>query len=777
MSERGIGASVLRNEDDRFLHGRGQYVGDVALPRTWNAAFLRSPVAHARIKSIKIPDDVRDRIFLADDLDGVNPIRAIASLTGFKASDQPVLATGKVRYVGEPIAVAVAAERAQAEDLLESIEVEFEELEPVVESLDARKPGAPRVHDHWPDNIVHQGENIAGDIEAAAKQAAHAVTREFRISRQAHMPMEARGVLAHFDNRLDELVVYNSNQMPHVIATGLAQVLGLDQRRVRVIAPDVGGGFGLKIYVEPECVVAAWLCMRLKRPIRWIEDNLEHLTADANCREHRYTITAHVDDRGMILGIDCDITVDAGAYSIWPWTSAVEAAQAAGILTAAYDIKHLRAKLSTVATNKPPIVVYRGVARPGVCFAEELLVDAVARTVGREPHEVRIDNMVRPEQMPYTTITNKIYDSGDYPESVRKAAGLIRLDAVRERQRTPEPDGRLIGAGFSCYTEQTAHGTSVLSKWGVELVPGYEMATARLTPDGQLVLEVAIHSHGQGMETTLAQIANEVLGIDPTLVSVRFGDTSVSPYGTGTYASRSIVMAGGAVATSCRILRNRIAVIGAHLLQCEATEVSVEDAQVVGPGGSVGFDAIGRAWYAHPEELPPEVDRGGLTVTEGYRPEPDSGAFSYATHAAVVAVDPEVGTVEVLDYGVAEDCGQRVNPMIVDGQVIGGTVQGIGTALYEEAIFDANGQPLNATLAEYMIPSATEVPDIKLAHMTTPSPWTEFGIKGTGEGGAIAPPAAIANAVNDALRSLGVEITETPISPRRLVAAIEEAAG
>ena len=775
MSDRGIGASVPRNEDARFLHGRGQYVGDIALPRTLNAAFLRSPVAHARVRAIRIPDAIREHVFVAADLEDVKPIRAIASLAGYKASDYPVLATEKVRFVGEPVAVAVAAERGEAEDLIEQVVFDYEALPAAVESLEARGPGAPLVHEHWGDNIVHSGVFQAGEIDRIAGEAAHAVTRSFKIGRQVHMPMESRAALAHYDTRLDEIVIYNSNQMPHLIQSGLADVLGIEQRRVRVVSPDVGGGFGLKIYVEPECVVAAWLARKLGRPVRWIEDNFEHLTADANCREHRYTITAHTDGGGRIQGVEFDVTVDAGAYSIWPWTSAVEAAQAAGILTSAYDFRHFRAKVSTVATNKPPIVVYRGVARPGVCFAEELLIDAIARTVGREPHEVRIDNMVRADQMPYTTVTNKVYDSGDYPACIGKAAEMIDVAAVRARQKAGADDGRLIGVGFGCYTEQTAHGTSVLSKWGVELVPGFEPARARLTPDGELVLEVAIHSHGQGLQTTLAQVASEVLGLDPSRIAVRFGDTSISPYGTGTYASRSIVMAGGAVALASRSLAERIGHIGAHLLQCDRVEVRVENAEVHGPGGSVDFKAVARAWYAHPEELPPDIDREGLTVTSGYRPEPDSGVFSYATHAAVIALDPELGAVEILDYVVVEDCGQVVNPMIVDGQVIGGTVQGIGTALYEEAVFDADGQPLNGTLADYQIPGATEVPDIRLSHMSTPSPWTEFGIKGMGEGGAIAPPAAIGNAINDALSVLGVEITQSPMTPRRIMAALEEA--
>ena len=776
MSNRGIGASITRKEDDRFLRGRGQFVRDIQIPGMWNAAFMRSPVAHARIKQIKPPEGSEGRVFSAADLVGMQTIRAVSTLPGYKSSDFPVLATDKVRYVGQPIAACVAPTRAEAEDLAEAVTVKFEPLPAVTDLIQAMEPGAPLVHEPWGDNIFHEGHVDVGDIESVKKQAAHAITREHRLARQVMMPMEQRGVVAHYNTRLDELTCHISCQMPHVIRTGLARFLNLDHRRVRVIAPDIGGGFGLKIFLEMECLVTAWLAMHLKRPVRWIEDCFEHLIADANCREHAYRITYYSDDRGKLLGLDAELTVDGGAYANWPWTSLIDAAQGAGIMLSAYDVKHYRSTFRTVATNKPPIVVYRGVARTGVCFATELTLDAVARAVGREPYEVRIDNMIRPEQMPYMNATRKQYDSGDYPASVRKAAELVDLAAVRARQKTAEPDGRRIGVGFSTYTEQTGHGTSVLASWGCEIVPGYEEVNVRMTPDGDLIIEAAVQPMGQGLETTLAQVACEVLGLDPSRIACRFGDSSKVPYGTGSYASRSMIMAGGAVAQACRILSERIAKIGAHLLQASVEQVTVENGEVKGPGGSVGFDAIGRAWYLHPEELPPDVDQAGLTVSKGHRPDPDSGAFSYATHAAVVAVDSETGEVEIIDYAIVHDCGTPVNPLIVDGQVIGGTAQGIGTALYEEAIFDAAGQPQHGTLADYMIPGATEMPEIKLDHMISPSPWTEFGIKGLGEGGAIAPPAAIANAVNDALKDLGVEILQAPLSPRRVAAAIQAAA-
>jgi len=519
----------------------------------------------------------------------------------------------------------------------------------------------------------------------------------------------------------------------------------------------------------------AWLAMHIRRPVRWIEDRFEHLLAGANVREHRYKVTAYADKLGKLLGLDAEITIDAGAYSSYPYTSSHEAVMAAGNLPGPYAVRAYRAKACIVATNKPPLVPYRAVARPGVCFAMELTIDAIARAVGREPYEVRLDNLVALADMPYTSVTNKYFDSGDYPESLRRAVRLIDLSAVRERQHRGEPDGRLVGVGFATFTEQTAHGTSVFAASGVSIVPGYEQATVRLAPDGGLEIRVGVQSHGQGLETTLAQIASEVLGIDPSRVTVIHGDTSLTPYSTGTYASRSIVMAGGAVTRACRVLADRMRKIAAHLFRCPIDEVSVHGGKLWGPHASLDFAEVGRVWCFNPDELPPDVDVGGVEVTVGYRPERDSGAFSYATHAAVVAVDPELGAVEILDYAIVEDCGTMVNPMIVEGQLYGGTAQGIGMALYEEMPFDPFVRPLAVRLGDYLLPTALEVPRIGLEHMKTPSPLTEFGIKGIGESGAIAPPAAIINAINDALRPLGAEVTETPATARRILAAIQRA--
>jgi carbon-monoxide dehydrogenase large subunit len=377
--------------------------------------------------------------------------------------------------------------------------------------------------------------------------------------------------------------------------------------------------------------------------------------------------------------------------------------------------------------------------------------------------------------MPFDNITKKHFDSGDYPESLRQALAKIDLPALRERQKMPEADGRLIGVGLSVYCEQGAHGTSVYAGWGIPMVPGHEQATARMTPDGGLELRVGVHSHGQSMETTLPQVAHEILGIDTAKIKLVHGDTEYTPYSTGSWGSRCAVMAGGAVATASRELGKLALGIGAHLLQTDISNVKLSDGAVVGPNGSVTLQEVAYTWYRRPQDLPPSVDPRGLEVTIGYKPVRDSGTFSYASHIAVVAVDPEMGDIELLDYVIVEDGGKLINPMVVDGQIYGGLAQGIGTALYEEMNFDTSGQPLASTFADYLLPGPTEVPEPKLGHMETLAPYTEFGVKGLGEGGAIAPPGAIGNAVNDALKSLGAEIRHSPITPRRVLEAIEEA--
>jgi len=729
-NSQGIGSSPKRNEDQRFLDGKGEYVADIRVPGMSEVVFLRSPIAHGRIRSIEVPQEHQGKVFFAADIAFAKPIVAASAAPGFQRSDYPPLAIDKVRFVGDIVAICIAPTRAEAEDIAQACVIDFEELPPI-----------------W-------------DIDVALAPDA---------------PLECRGVLAHHDRRMDELVIYSSTQFPHVVRSVLAECLGISEGKLRVVAPDVGGGFGIKNNFNPEELAIAALALKLGQPLRWIEDRREHLIASPHAREHRYELTAYADPKGRILALDAVVVVDAGAYSVWPWTASMEAGMSAGIMTGPYDIPIYRGIARTVCTNKSPMGPYRGVGRSGACFAIETLIDAVARSVGRDPVDVRIENMVRPEAMPYRSATHKLYDSGDYPECARRTADAIGVAAIRKRQAEVSPDGRLIGLGMASYTEQTAHGTAEWVARGLPVVFGYEPALARFTPDGKLLLFVGIQNHGQGLETTLAQVASQELSIPVADVIVRHGDSSVSPYGMGTFASRSMTMAGGAVSAACVQLAEKILRIGAHLLQAPRDEVRLADGRVHFGTQSVAFKDVCQAAFLHPERLP-EGEDPALEVNAVYQPGRSTGAFSYATHACVVAVDPGTGHTEIIDYVVCHDCGTMVNPMIVEAQVVGGVAQGLGTALYEEIPYDENGQPLASTFLDYMIPGATEVPDVRVLHMETPSPHTRFGIKGMGEGGAIAPPAVVMNAVNDALRPLSATVTETPITPERILDAIAASA-
>ena len=774
IKPQGIGARVLRKEDDRHLHGKANFVADMVMPGLSEVAFMRSPLAHARLMAIEIAPAGQHAVFTRAHLSDVLDIAADSSLPTYQLSAHPPLARDKVRFVGEPVVMGFAPTRAEAEDLLETVQVQYQELPAYAEVLSAMQATDNLVHEQWKDNAFVT-LSVDKNFDALAAQAEVVVHRKMSLSRQCMVPLEGKAVLAYWDHQANQLVVVSATQVPHLIRTALAQYLQMDQGQVRVISPDVGGAFGYKCVLQQEELCVAWLAKTYRKPFRYLEDRREHLIAGANTREHHYEMTAYADRRGRLLALDAKITIDGGAYSVWPFTIGIEPGQAIGNLPGPYAFDGYRCVTQCVATNKPGFVPYRGVARTGVCFAMELTLNALALEVGREPWEIRLENLVQPEQMPYVNVANKHFDSGDYPASVRRALEMINVKAVRARQQQGEADGRLIGVGLATYTEQSAHGTSVFAAWGMPIVPGFDQAMVRMTPDGGLEIRVGVHSHGQGMETTFAQIAHEVLGIDLSKMRVMHGDTGQTPYSSGTYASRSLVMSGGAVSQACQKLLPQLLNIGAHLLQAKVTDVVLEGGSVCCGERRVSLSDIAKAWYLSPQLLPPDVDPAGLEATVGYKPRVDTGAFSYATHVALVAVDPKMGGVEILDYVVVEDCGVLVNPMVVEGQTIGGVAQGIGTALYEEMRYDELAQPLASTLADYVMPGATEVPNIRMDHFETPSPHTEFGAKGMGEGGAIAPPAAIFGAVNDALRRVGAaELTRTPLTPRRVLEALEQ---
>lgn len=768
----GVGARLLRKEDARHLQGKGNFIGNMSMPGINEVAFLRSPLAHARISGVRIAQQAGPNVFLRESMSDAQDIIADSTLPSYQVSAQPPLAHGKVRYVGEPVAMAFAPTRAEAEDLTELIEVDYDDLPVYVDVGSALAATSNLIHDEWKDNVfVTLSANK--EFDELAAQAEVVVTRKISLSRQCMLPMEGMAVMAYWDHQADQLVVYTSTQVPHLIRTGLAQFLGMDQEQIRVISPDVGGGFGYKCILQREELCVAWLAKTYRKPFRYLEDRREHLIAGANTREHHYEMTAYADKNGRLLALDAKVDINGGAYSVWPFTTGLEAGQALGNLPGPYAFKGYRCTTRCVATNKPGFLPYRGVARTGVCFAMELTMDALAREVGRETWEVRLENLVQPEQMPYVNVTNKHFDSGNYPASLRRALEMVDVEAVRQRQKRGEPDGRVIGLGVATYTEQSAHGTSVFAAWGTPVIPGFDQAVVRMTPDAGVELRVGVHSHGQGMETTFAQIVNEILGVDVDRVRMVHGDTGRTPYSTGTYASRSMVMSGGAVSTACKQLLPRLQKIAGHLMATEPGLIRFENGLAIAGDKSIPLAQVANAWYLNPHLLPANVDPAGLEVSVGYKPKTDTGSFSYASQAAVVAVDPGTGSIEILDYVVVEDCGVMINPMVVEGQAIGGIAQGIGTALYEEMPYDEYGQPLASTLADYVMPGATEVPNIRFDHFETPSPHTEFGAKGVGEGGAIAPPAVIFGAVNDALRQFGVEVSQTPLTPHRLMAALE----
>ena len=647
-----IGASLPRKEDARFLLGHGKYIADLRIPGVKDVAFVRSQVANGRIRQISKPDGCTEQVFTLADLGPLTILEAGPELAAHKHSPYPPLADDRARYVGQPIAACLQPTRALAEDLADRVTVDLEQLPAIVDSVAAMRADSPRVFDHWADNAYITSSVVEGNPQSLAS-APIRIRRQFRTNRQATVPLECRGVLAYWDHRLNELTVYLSTQGGQVKRLGLSQILGLPENQVRVIAPDVGGGFGGKNRLMPEDVAVAAIAMKVGHPVRWIEDRREHLLASIHARDHYYDVTLSADKDGTLLGIEGEIYIDAGAYALWPTGAFQEASMASRNLTGPYRIRHLNLKTFTVATNKAPMGPYRGVARPGACFAIERIVDEMARELGREPFDLRRQNIVTAAELPYNTAAGMRLDTGDYVAALDTARDMIDLPAVRKRQAAGEPDGRAVGVGFAFYTEQSGHGTAEFAKRKFRVIPGYESANARMLPDGTVIIHVGVQNHGQGHETTLAQIAAHELTIDPHRISVRYGDTATSPYGFGTFASRSIVFAGGAVARSSRMLVEKIRRIGAHLLQTDVVNTRVEAGAVYGPSGKVSISEIAFVANVRQEQLPTGMEPL-LEAVGTYEPAVSGGVFAYGAHAVVVAVEPDSGVVELLDYVVAE---------------------------------------------------------------------------------------------------------------------------
>ncbi|HLN07032.1 MAG TPA: molybdopterin cofactor-binding domain-containing protein, partial [Acidimicrobiales bacterium] len=612
------------------------------------------------------------------------------------------------------------------------------------------------------------------DMAPVFATASQVVEASLSTGRLSASPIEGRACLAFWDDRAGQLVLHTSTQVPHTVRTGVALSLGLDEHRVRVLSPDVGGGFGQKCVVAREEVLVAAAARLMRQPVKWVEDRRENLVSGFQAREQRYELRAAFDDDGTLLGLEADICCDLGAYSCFPVTYGVEVLMAANELPGPYRLPAYRARSRGVTTNKTPIAPYRGVSRPQAVLALERLMEKAASEIGIGRIELRERNLVTRDQFPYRNIMGASYDEGTYLESLLKCAELLGYANWPETQARAREEGRLVGLGFGCFVEPTAYGTASFGARKMSIVPGYERASVRMDPSGTLVVMLATHSHGQGHATTYAQIAADELGIDPSQVQVRQGDTELVPHGWGTFASRSIVAGGGALSRACASLADQLRRITAHLLEADPADIVIEAGRIGVrgvPSSSIAIEEVARVAHHGAHRLPPELGRG-LEASETFDPE---GTYSNATHGAIVEVSPETGLVQIVRYAVVEDCGVMINPMIIDGQVSGGVAQGIGSALLEELAFDGEGQPLATSFIDYLLPTATDVPVLELHHLETPTSRTPIGAKGMGEGGAIGAPAAILNAANDALVHLGVEIDRTPIRPADIIAALDRA--
>lgn len=805
-----IGASVRRKEDARLLVGAGRYVDDLDLPGTLHLALVRSPHAHARIERVDgEPALARPGVVAVADgrtvLDRLGPMptaerkeaerRRLATLAPnlvpvLRAEVQPLVASDKARYVGEPVAVVLADSRYAAEDAAETVAVGYAPLAPVTDAASACRPDAALVHDELGDNLALRVRVRTGDVDAAFARADRVVERRYRMQRVTGIPVETRGVLARPEPD-GGVTLWVSNQTVHAVRDAVAHHLRLAPERVRVIAPDVGGGFGIKSGVHAELVLAAWLAREYGRPVKWIEDRFEHLRCAAQTRDQVHEIALALRADGTILGLRDRFTVDAGAYNSHGLTLPHNTANH---LIGPYRVPALDVEGAAYYTNKVGMAPYRGAGRPEAVFAMDRVLDEAAREVGLDPADLRRRNLVTAAEMPYATGLlardgqPHVYDSGDYAACFEAALELVDYAGVRREQPTLWARGVYRGVGTSAYVESTGNGP-------------YEGASVGLDAAGHVWVYTGACSQGQGHATTFAQVCADQLGLDLEQVTVVTGDTAGVARGQGTRASRSAVTAGSAIAQASGELGERLRVLAASLLEADAGDLELAQGAVSvrgvperavpfarlaalaggtatgGSGAATAGDstATGRDGVTPSDggAPPPDHPHLGLRVTRYF--EPPTFTYANAAHAAVVDVDAETGVVRLLRYGVAHDCGRVINPIVADGQIHGGVAQGIGNALLEEVVYDEAGQLLVGSLMDYLVPTSCDVPAIGLSHSESLSPHNPLGVKGLGEGGAISPPAAIGNAVADALRPLGVTVDALPLTPDRVLALIAAA--
>ncbi len=769
-----MGRSVRRVEDDRLLRGGGRFVADLSRPGQVHAHFVRSPFARARIagihagKALELPGVVgvytHEHVpagpmppFLWDS----PPAKLVGALRPhLRPCHPPLLPPDEARFAGQAVAVVLAGDRYLAEDAAELVEVDFEPLDAVTAAQAALDPGAPLLHGGWDSNVAVRFEVRKGEAAAALARADLVIRERFEVQRQAGLPIETRGALADWDGAARTLTLWSSTQNAHPLRRAMSRVAGLDPERVRVVAPDVGGGFGVKGVLYPEDLLVGLLALRTGRPVKWVEDRAEHMRSAIHAREQVHEIELGVTREGEVVALRDHILVDCGAFNplglVIPYNTIAH-------LMGPYRVPHLEAVATGVVTNKVPTAPYRGAGRPEAVFALERALELAARALDADPLELRLRNLVRPDEMPfaagipYRDGEPLVLDGGDYPQALRRAAELVDYAGVRAAAADPGP--RRVGVGLACYVEGTGIGP-------------FEGAAVAVGLDGRVTVQTGACSQGQGHATVLAQVCADHLGVAPEGVTVVGGDTAGLERGWGTVASRSAVVAGSAVAAAAAAVRERALEVAGDLLEAAPADLELEGDRVVvagAPQRGLGLDEVARAAEAAGE---------ALAATEYF--EPPTVTWANGAHAAVVEVDPDTGEVRVLRYAVVHDCGRVINPVIVEGQVRGGVAQGIGGALYEELTYDEEGQLTSGTLADYLVPTAGEVPRIDLEHMETPSHLNPLGLKGVGEGGAIPGPAVIANAVEHALGAAGSSpdwdqpvIRRTPLSPAHLRSLIE----
>jgi len=774
-----VGRSLLRREDRRLLTGQGQFVADLALPRMLHAIFVRSRVAHARIRSVDVARAAAmPGVVLA--LAGAELLRLTPPVPGAQLSlpskwrtqvqhkvhlpQQPLLALDKVRHVGEAIAVVVAESLYQAQDAAEQVTADLEPLPAVIDAERALESGAALIHEQYNTNLIGQFVVEKGNAAATLAGAPHTLRRRFYMHRYAGVPMECRGVVSAYDARTDSVTIWSSTQVVHWVRREAAAVLQLPEARVRCVALDVGGGFGTKGHVYPEDLSVPLLTRLAGCPVRWIEEREEHFLCSTHARDQLHDVEVGFDGDGRVVAFRDEFLLDCGAWNpIGPGIAYNTAVHLLG----PYKIANFSATARIAATNKVPNSAYRGAGRPEAAFAMERTIDLIAATLGLEPAEVRRRNMIRPEEMPcamglpYRDGEPIVYDGGDFPGGLDKVLGAIGgLPAFRARQKEARARGRYLGLGLASYVEGTGVGP-------------FESAIVRIEPTGKVFVTSGACPQGQGMETIFAQVVADAWSVKPEDVIIALADTSLIAIGFGTIASRSTVTFSAAIHYASERLRSKVFAIAANMLECAAADLELRGGKigVLGvPGMEVTLAAVAQA--ARPgwdHGRPDGVDAG---LEESFYFEPPTVTWSSATHLALVEVDIALGRIGIERYAVAHDCGVVINPMLVEGQIVGGSVQGLGGALLEEFTYDEQGQLLAGSLMDYALPRASDSPNMQLLHQESRSLLNPLGVKGVGEGGAVAPPAAIANAVCDALAAFGAEFNATPVKPEHIVRAV-----